>query len=136
MTARLAHNAFDAVRQLGLAMPDVEAATNWAGAPVLRVRGCFMAGLAAHASAEAGTLVVRCEIDDRERFIEDAPDTYYITDYYRPYPLVLVRLSVVGVDALRELLAVSWRMGAKKARRSGRSSERGSHARIRRPTST
>lgn len=117
-------------------MPDVEAATNWAGAPVLRVRGCFMAGLAAHASAEAGTLVVRCEIDDRERFIEDAPDTYYITDYYRPYPLVLVRLSVVGVDALRELLAVSWRMGAKKARRSGRSSERGSHARIRRPTST
>ena len=70
------------------------------------------------------------------RFIEDAPDTYYITDYYRPYPLVLVRLSVVGVDALRELLAVSWRMGAKKARRSGRSSEQGSHARIRRPTST
>jgi hypothetical protein len=94
--------------------------TNWAGVPVLRVRGCFIAGLASHRSAEPGTLIVRCALDDRERFLEDAPDTYYVTDYYRPYPVVLVRLSHLDQDALRDLLSVSWRMAVEKARRPTR----------------
>jgi hypothetical protein len=52
--------AFEIVTTVGLALPEVEAKTNWAGVPVLRVRGCFMAGLASHRSVEHGTLVVRC----------------------------------------------------------------------------
>jgi hypothetical protein len=112
---------FDIVRTMGLALPEVEAMTNWAGLPVLRVRGCFVAGLASHRSAEPGTLVVRCAVDERERFLEDAPDTYYVTDYYRPYPVVLVRLSHLNRDALRDLLSVSWRMAVAKARRPRRS---------------
>ncbi len=107
---------FDAVKKAGLNFPDVEATTNWAGVPVLKARGCFMAGLASHPSAEPGTLVVRCPLEDRELFLEDAPDTYYLTDYYRPYPLVLVRLARVSRDALRDLLHVSWRMAVAKAR--------------------
>ena len=47
--------------------------------------------------------------------LEEAPDTYYLTDYYRSYPLVLVRLSRVGADALRDLLKVSWRITIAKA---------------------
>jgi hypothetical protein len=47
--------------------------------------------------------------------IEDAPDTYYLTDYYRSYPLILVRLSHVTRDALRDLLSVSRRMALEKA---------------------
>lgn len=118
-------SAFEVVKRAGLALPEVEAMTNWAGLPVLRVRGCFMAGLAGHRSVEAGTLVVRCTLDDRERFLEDAPDTYYVTEYYRPYPVVLVRLSHLDRGALRDLLSVSWRMAVEKARtptrRGGRS---------------
>jgi len=112
--------AFAIVKTVGLALPEVEAMTNWAGSPVLKVRGCFMAGLASHRSVEPDTLVVRCALDDRERFLEDAPDTYYVTDYYRPYPVVLVRLSHLGRDALRDLLSVSWRMAVEKARRPTR----------------
>lgn len=111
---------FNIVRTVGLALPDVEATTNWARFPVLRVRGCFMAGLASHRSAEPGTLVVRCALDDRVRFLEDAPDTYYVTDYYRPYPVVLVRLSQLDRAALRDLLSISWRMTVEKARRPPR----------------
>ena len=80
-----------------------------------------MAGLASHRSAEPGTLVVRCAVDERERLLEDAPDTYYVTDYYRPYPVVLVRLSHLNRDALRDLLSVSWHMAVAKARRPRRS---------------
>ncbi len=76
-----------------------------------------MAGIATHPSAEPGTLVVRADVEERELLLEDAPDTYYLTDYYRRYPLVLVRLSRIDLDALRDLLSVSWRLTAEKARK-------------------
>lgn len=105
---------FDAVRDVGLTMPGVVASTKYDGSPVLKMRGCFMAGLATHESAEADTLVVRSGLEERDRLIEDAPDAYYLTDYYRGHPLVLVRLSHVDRHALRDLLCVSWRMAAAK----------------------
>jgi hypothetical protein len=69
-------------------------------------------------SAELGTLVVRAGFEEREKLLEDAPETYYLTDYYRHYPLVLVRLSRVEPDALHDLLSVSWRMTTAKSQES------------------
>ncbi len=107
--------SFGPVKVVGLTFPDVEATIRYDGAPVLKARGCFMAGLATHASAEPGSLVVRMSLDERTWLLEDAPETYYLTDDYRPYPVVLVRLSMVGQDALRDLLSVSWRLTVAKA---------------------
>jgi hypothetical protein len=76
-----------------------------------------MAGLATHESAEPDSLVVRVGFEERGYLLEDAPDTYYLTDYYRRYPLVLVRLSRVDEDALRDLLSVSRRLTVAKARK-------------------
>jgi len=114
---QLLNGAFDIVRTVGLALPDVEATIKYDGSPVLKVDGMFMAGLATHPSAEPDTLVVRARLEDREWLVEDAPEIYYLTDYYRSYPLVLVRLSRVEPDALHDLLSVSWRMTMAKARR-------------------
>jgi hypothetical protein len=108
--------AFNRVRVVGLTLPGVEAATRYDGSPVLKLGGCFMAGLATHHSAEPDTLVVRVGFEEREWLLEDAHETYYLTDYYRSYPLVLVRLSRVDRDALRDLLSVSWQLTAAKAR--------------------
>ena len=102
---------------MGLALPDVEAATRYDGSPVLKARGCFMAGLSKHPSVEPDTLVVRIGFEDRAHFLEDAPDTYYLTDYHRSHPVVLVRLSRIDRDALRDLLSVSWRLTVAKARK-------------------
>jgi hypothetical protein len=113
-------DVFEIVRTVGLALPDVEAATKYDGSPVLKLGGCFMAGLATHRSAEPDTLVVRAAFEDRELLVEDAPETYYLTDYYRAYPLVLVRLSHVDRDALSDLLSVSWHLTAATARHRGR----------------
>jgi hypothetical protein len=109
-------DAFDIVKELGCSLPNVEATKKYDGSPVLRVHGVFMAGLAMHASAEPDTLVVRVEFEEREGLLEDAPKTYYVTDYYRRYPVVLVRLSFLKREVLRELLAGSWRMAAAKGR--------------------
>jgi hypothetical protein len=114
---RTRHDAFEAVKAVGLTLPQVEATIKYDGSPVLKLRGCFLAGLATHPSAEPDTLVVRVSVEERQWLLEDAPDTYYLTDYYKPYPLVLVRLSRVHRDALHDLLSVSWRLTALKAGR-------------------
>jgi hypothetical protein len=115
MRARSA-DPFDVVRKVGLQLPHVELATRYDGSPVLKLGGCFMAALATHASAEPHTLVIRAIIEDRDGFIEDAPEIYYLTDYYRRYPLVLARLVRLDEDALRDLLRMSWRLTAQKTR--------------------
>ena len=115
LVGRSPSTLFDHVIALGLTLPGVEASTRYDGSPVLKTVGCFMAGLATHRSAEPATLVVRSGFEEREWLLEDAPDTYYVTDYYRPYPIVLVRLSHVDRDALRDLLSVSYRLTMEKA---------------------
>jgi hypothetical protein len=117
--------AFEIVKTAGLALPGVEATTKYDGSPVLRLGGSFMAGLATHHSAEPATLVVRAGFEEREWLIEDAPATYYLTDYYRSYPVVLARLSRIDPDALRDLLTVSWRLTLPKARKLGRTPRHG-----------
>ena len=118
-TTRAAADPFETVRAVGLALPDVEAATKYDGSPLLKAGGSFMAGLATHPSAEPETLVVRVGLEEREWLLEDAPETYYVTDYYRRHPVVLVRLSRIDRDALRDVLSVSWRLAMAKSRLRG-----------------
>ena len=111
-----ARHPFDKVRRAGLTLPGVEAATRYDGSPVLRVGGAFMAGFASHPSAEPGTLVVRVRPEDRVHLLDEAPETYYVTEYYAPHPVVLARLSRLDEAALHDLLAVSRRLTLPKAR--------------------
>jgi len=115
---RTSADPFVFVRDVGLGFPGVEAVTRYDGSPVLKLGGCFLAGLATHPSAEPRTLIVRSTFDDRALLLEDAPETYYVTDYYRDYPVVLARLSRLDRDALHDLLSISWRLTAEKTRRA------------------
>jgi len=110
-------DAWSAVADAANALSGVESAIKYDGSPVLKVGGCFMAGLTSHPSAEPDTLVVRVDPDERGWLLEDAPDTYYMTDYHRPHPVVLVRLSRIDEDALRDLLATARRVTLRKAGR-------------------
>ena len=119
---------FNVVREVGLTLPDVESGLKYDGSPVLRVEGVFMAGLTTHPSAEPETLVVRAGQEERDWFLADAPETYYLTDYYRRYPLVLARLARIERGALRDLLSVSWRMTKAKTHKRLRHSRIGATA--------
>jgi len=116
LQTHLTSRYFKNVRRTALALPGVEVTTKYDGSPVVRHQGCFVAGLAAHPSAEPDTLVVRYGMDDREWLVDEAPEIFYLTDYYRPYPLILVRLARVSRDALHDLLRVSLRITEQKAR--------------------
>src|SRR5688500_11300116 len=93
--------------KLGAALPDVEQTTTW-GAPALKVRGRMMACKAINKQAEPNTLVVCIPIPDRDELIAADPDTYYLKPHYEDGPCVLVRLSRVQPDALRDLLRMGW----------------------------
>jgi len=109
---------FDAVRKVGLKLPDVEESTAY-GAPALKVHGKLLACVPTHRSAEPGSLVVRVDFDDRAELLAAAPDVYYVTDHYLGYSAVLVRLSRVTPDVLRGLLGMAHKfMTAPKAHRS------------------
>jgi hypothetical protein len=107
---------FDVVIRIGLELPNVEASLKYDGSPVLKLRGCFVAGLAMHPSAEPDTVVVRIDPAEREDLLADAPETYYVTDYYRPHPVVLARLRQLDRAALKDLLMMSWRLTGPKTR--------------------
>jgi hypothetical protein len=111
--------SFDTVREIGLTLPDVEEGTAY-GSPALKVRGKMFTCLAVHRSAEPGSLAIRIDFSDRDELIAANPDTYYLTDHYVNYPVVLVRLSRVHRDALRDLLLMGWRFeSARGTRRVG-----------------
>jgi hypothetical protein len=109
-------DAFALIRAAALGLPDVEDTTRYDGSRVLKRGGAFMAGLATHPSAEPDSLVVRASYEEREWLLEEAPETYYLTDAYRKYPVVLVRLSRIDRDALRDVLSTSWRLTGAKIR--------------------
>ena len=62
-----------------------------------------------HKSAAPNSLVVRVDFDARAELLAGAPDVYYLTDHYVNYTAVLVRLSRIHTDVLRDLLAMAWR---------------------------
>jgi hypothetical protein len=97
---------FDRVRKIGLALPGVEVSTAY-GSPALKVRGKLLACLPTHHSAEPGSVMVRIGFDDRAELLAADPAAYYVSDHYRNYTAVLVRLSRVTSDVLRDLLGVA-----------------------------
>ena len=108
---------FDTVRKIGLALPGVEESTAY-GSPALKVRGKLLACVPTHHSAEPGSLMVRVDFDVRAELLAAAPVVYYVTDHYLGYSAVLVRLSRVTQDVLRDLLGMAHKfVTAHKARR-------------------
>ena len=108
-------STFKAVEAIGRSLPDVELTTTW-GQPTLKVRGRMFACMASHKSAEPNSLVVMMDFAARDALIEDDPDTYYLKEHYLNYPCVLVRLSRIHKDALRDLLVGAHRHVSARAR--------------------
>jgi hypothetical protein len=100
---------FETVRRLALAFPAVEEGISY-GTPAFRVRGRFLARLREDGEA----LVVKCGYEERDFRMQADPKTFFVTDHYRGYPTVLVRLATVDPGDLRDVLEQAWRLHAPK----------------------
>jgi hypothetical protein len=91
------------------------------GREAVRVAGKVLAYLAINERSRPGEapgneefVIVRIDFDRRENLLESNPETFYVTPHYRSYPGVIVRLSTVDQNQLRELLVDAWRLVAPK----------------------
>lgn len=111
--------SLDDVADIARALPDVEASTSY-GATSFKVRGKMIACQAISKSAEPNCLVVKIPFSQREELIAAEPEVYYVTDHYAPYPSVVVRLSRVHRDALRDLLGMAARFANETPKKKSR----------------
>lgn len=98
---------FEDVAAIGCTLEGAERTMAW-GQPALKVRGKMFVCMTAHRSAEPNSLAVMMDFPDRDALIADDPDTYYLKEHYLNYPCVLVRLSHVRRDALRDLVVSAY----------------------------
>lgn len=96
---------FEQVRKIALSLENVEEGTSY-GTPAFKTSDKLLARL----KEDGDSLVVGTTFEEREEMLAADPDTYYITDHYLKYPWVLVRLSRVSPDALRDLLSRALRL--------------------------
>lgn len=79
------------------------------GTASIKVKGKILSRLRTEAE---GALALYCDFIDREMLLQAAPDVFFITDHYRNWPMVLIRLDKVRADALPDLIERAWRMRA------------------------
>jgi hypothetical protein len=121
---------FDTVRELALALPEVEETTSY-GTPSFKLRRKMLARL----REEGDVLVVRIDIADKEFLIDSRPDVYFTLPHYDGYAAVLVRLPAIGREELGRLLEAAWhfvappRLAAQHPRKAPRESKARSSAR-------
>jgi hypothetical protein len=103
--------SFDAIRKIALSLANVEESTSY-GTPAFKVRGKLIARL----RDDIDALVVAADFEQRSELIAADPETYFITDHYMEFEWVLVRLSRVHPDAMRDLLGMAWKKVTSKKR--------------------
>ena len=108
-SGRAALTTFDDLREIARALPGVVDGTSY-GTPALKVGGKLIARV--HQSIDC--VVLRSDLLDREILLQSAPDAFFITDHYRDYPWILVRLGVLEKGTLPDLIERAWRLVASK----------------------
>lgn len=100
---------YDALKRDALALPEVSESTSY-GTAALKVRGKLMVRL----KEDGETVVLRIPWEERERLLTLHPEVFYLTDHYRPYDCVLLRLAKAPADLVPQWLELSWALVAPK----------------------
>ena len=100
---------FDTVREIAQTLSGAEESTSY-GTPAFKVKG----KLFARQHQDGESLVIPTSFEAREEMMNTTPEKFYITDHYLDYPYILVRMSKVSADELRDLLTGAWRRVAGK----------------------
>ena len=94
-------------------LPGIEQGTSY-GTPSLTVRGRFMMRV-----KDADTFAFRCTMEEKTFLMEAVPSTYFETDHYVGWPVVLVRAAAADDAELARCVARAWRVQAPKKLKAG-----------------
>ncbi len=98
--------SFDTVREIVSELPGAVEGTSY-GTPAFHVGKTLFVRL----HQDGQSLVIRIEPAERALLVRANPKTYSVTEHYKNYPLILVRMANVGRKELQELLTEAWRLG-------------------------
>jgi len=93
------------VSAIVMQFPGTEAGTSY-GTPACKVNKKLFARL----KEDGKTIVVYT--DERDKWMKQSPKTFFITDHYKNYPLMLIDLVTVKKKDLKALLLASWQIRA------------------------
>jgi hypothetical protein len=102
--------AYERYLRIALKLPGTEVSVSY-GTPSVKVKDKVLSRLRSEAE---GALAIRCDFVDRERLLQADPEVFFITEHYRNYPMILVRLDKVRADALPDIVERAWRLQAPK----------------------
>ncbi|HEY6515764.1 MAG TPA: hypothetical protein VIY50_06440 [Steroidobacteraceae bacterium] len=100
--------AYDRFLRIALAMPGAEAATSY-GTPAIKVKGKLLSRWRTEAE---GALAIRCDFLDRQILLLAQPDVFFLTDHYRDYPMILMRIDKASRAAMTDAVERAWRLVA------------------------
>lgn len=95
------------VRRIALALPKADERPCY-GTPGFYVRKKIFARLL----EDGDSVVLKIDYDRRDVLMKSDPQTFFITEHYRNYPMMIVRLSAVDEAELRELLEGAWQIAS------------------------
>ena len=101
---------WDVVRELALALPEVEASSS--GRIAFSVRGKGFAWEARE--RDGGGLAVRVEREEKELILDSNPEVYFTSPHYTGFPAVQIRVEAIERDELEERLEDAWLIQAPK----------------------
>jgi hypothetical protein len=113
-------DAYRRYLDIALRLPGAEESTSY-GTPSVRVGGKLLSRWRSEAE---GALAIRCGFLDRQILLQADPEAFFITDHYRDYPMVLVRLDRIGKAALADVVERAWRLVAPKRLQRQRGEQR------------
>jgi hypothetical protein len=100
---------FEQVCAFGLTLPGVQRSTSY-GTPALKVKGASFVRL----KEDGETVVLKVDMMSRDHMLVAQPDRFYITDHYREWPWVLLRLPRITEPEMRALVEDAWELVAPK----------------------
>lgn len=96
-------------RQFVLSLPGVDEATSY-GTKSFKLKNKLLARF----HEDGVSLVLKMDFETRDFLLQVNPTTYYITDHYRNYPYVLVRINNVDLEELKGHILTIWKSNATK----------------------
>jgi hypothetical protein len=97
-------------RKIALSFPETSEKLSY-GSPAIFVAKKFFTR---YRKADNSLVFIVADMHTRDMMPELDPKTYFITDHYKDYPSVLVRMERITTDELKRMLERRWRQIAPK----------------------
>jgi hypothetical protein len=91
--------SLSAIRRAVIALPGIEEGTSY-GTPAWRHKGRLLARL----HQDGKSIVLKVGNQTRDHLLQADPETFFVTDHYAGYPMVLARLEKLSASDFKKLL--------------------------------